>query len=116
MPEKAERKRYRTPRTEIAEMADSMLLRAEMPGVEKGDFDINVDGNELTISGKRKPIDPGLRLVQGESDCSDYLRVFMLGDALDTTNIDAKAENGVLALTIKKKPEVLPKKITVEVE
>lgn len=90
------------------------MLRAEMPGVAKKDLDVSIEGGELTIRGKRRPVNSGLRLVHGGIDRADYLRVFTLGDALDTADVKAQLENGILTLTLSKKPEILPRKIPVE--
>ena len=111
-----EKKRFRTPPVEIYETPKSVTLRAEMPGVEKQDFDIGLDGDELTISAKRRSTNSGLRRIHGESNQADYLRVFSIGDELDASNVEATVEKGILTLTIPKKPEVLPRKIQVEVE
>jgi HSP20 family molecular chaperone IbpA len=115
MESREERKRYRTPAVEICETPQSVTLLAEMPGVEKDDFDISIDEGGLAIRGKRRPLDSGLNLIHCESDQGDYSRSFSLGDELDTSNVVANAENGILTLTFHKKPEVLPKKIPVEV-
>ena len=109
------RTHYRTPTVEIFEEPGSVVIRAEMPGVDKDDFDIGINGDELTLRGKCKPIDPGMRLVHGEGNRTDYLRIFTLGDELDTAKVDGKVDNGVLTLTLHKKPEILPKKITIDV-
>jgi len=111
---KRDRARYRTPRVEIFEMPKTVVLRAEMPGVEKSDFDIGIEGDELTIRGKRERVNSGLKLVHGGIDRADYLRVFTLGDALDTEAVKAQLENGILTLTLSKKPEILPRKVEVE--
>ncbi len=109
-----DRARYRAPRVEILETPKTVTLRAEMPGVEKGDFDIGIEGDELTIRGKRERVNSGLKLIHGGIDRADYLRVFTLGDALDTEAVKAQLENGILTLTLSKRPEVLPRKIEVE--
>ncbi len=108
--------RYRAPRVEILEENDSILLRAEMPGVAKEDFDIRIDGGELTIGARRKAVDSKLKLVRGESGQSDYLRTFLLGNELDTSNVEAKLDRGILTLTLHKKKEILPQKISIEVK
>jgi HSP20 family protein len=110
----AERKRYRVPVVEIRETPTEVIVQAEMPGVEKNDFDIKVDSGELTLRGKKKPLANGLRVIHQESDSSDYLRTFILGEELDTANIEAKAEHGVLTLTLRKKKEAAPQKIAVQ--
>jgi len=113
--EQRDRVRYRSPRVEICETPEAVTLRAEMPGVAKEDFDVSIDGDELTIKGTRGPVNSGLKLIHGGIDRTDYLRVFTLSDALDTADIKARLESGILTLTLSKKPEVLPKKIPVEI-
>lgn len=107
--------RHRVPHVEIVETSEAVVLSAEMPGVRKEDLDVNIDGGELTIKGKRGSTNSGLKLVRGESDKADFLRVFTLGEALDTSNVNAKLDSGILTLTLHKKPEILPRKIEVEV-
>ena len=107
--------RTRTPRVEIFESPEEVTLRAEMPGVAKEDFDINLEGDELSIRGKRKPVNSGLTLMRGGIDSADYYRAFTLCDALDPESVKAKLESGILTLTLVKKPEILPRKIAVEV-
>lgn len=109
------RARFRTPAAEISETQETVILRAEMPGVEKEDFDIDIDGNTLTIRGKRKQNGPRMKVVHNESDQSDYCRTFSLGDSLDTSTVGANVDQGILTLTFPKKPEILPKKIEVQV-
>jgi HSP20 family protein len=107
--------RTRTPAVEIFEEPNTVMVRVEMPGVDKENFDIGIDNDELTIKGKRSPVDSGLRLLHGESDQNDYYRVFSLGDTLDASKVEADVDNGVLTLTFPKKPEILPKKIEIKV-
>ena len=47
---------------------------------------------QLTIKGKRGSTNSGLKLVRGESHKEDFLRVFTLGEALDTSNVNAKLD------------------------
>ena len=108
--------RYRTPPVDICETADAVILKTELPGVEKEDIEIEIDGDELTVKGKRTPHDPGLKLLYGEGDQADYARAFSVGEELDTSNVEATLSDGVLTLTLHKKPEILPKTISIEVE
>jgi HSP20 family molecular chaperone IbpA len=110
------REHYRIPRVEILEDGESVTLRAEMPGVAKEDFDIGIDGDELTVLGKRSPVDSELRLLHGESGRGDFLRTFSVGDQMDPSNVEANVDRGILTLTIHKKKEVLPRKISINVE
>jgi HSP20 family protein len=109
-----ERQRFRVPVVEIKETQTAVVLQAEMPGVDKDDFDVQIDGEELTIRGKQKPLNSNLRVIHQESDKSEYLRTFILGEQLDTSKVEAKAENGILTLTLHKKKEAAPQKIAIK--
>jgi HSP20 family protein len=109
-----ERQHFRTPAVEIKETPTAVILQAEMPGVEKDDFNIQIDGEELTIRGKKKPLDSKLKIIHQESDGAEYLRTFLLGEELDTANVEAKVSDGILTLTLHKKKEVAPQKIAIQ--
>ncbi|RJP25096.1 MAG: Hsp20/alpha crystallin family protein [Candidatus Abyssobacteria bacterium SURF_5] len=109
-----EKQRFRIPAVEIRETPTAVILQAEMPGVDKEDFDIQIDGDELTVKGKRKQLKSDLRVIHQESDSAEYLRSFILGDELDTSAVDAKTENGILTLTLHKKKEAAPQKIAIK--
>jgi len=108
--------RYRTLPVDICETSNAVIMRAEVPGVGKEDIEIGINGDELCIKGTRRPHDPGLRWLHGESEQGDYFRVFSISEELDPTNVEAGLSNGVLTLTLRKKPEILPRKIAIEIE
>src|SRR5437870_13827893 len=104
---------YLTPVANILETGDGYLLEAEMPGVGKDGLEVTVDGNELTIIGRRS--DPALTgdVVYSESRAWDYKRVFELDPEIDSSKITAKMEQGVLMLTLPKTERVKPRKIKI---
>ncbi len=104
---------YVSPRVNITETKDGYLLEAEMPGVNKDGLEIALEGNELTLVGRRRSDAPGLELVYRESANRDYRRVFALDPIIDTAKIEAKMENGVLRLHLPKAEEVKPRRIPV---
>ena len=97
----------------ITETKDGYLLQAEMPGVNKDGLEISLEGNELTLVGRRNVSHDGLELVYRESSDRDYRRSFALDPIIDTGKIEARMENGVLNLHLPKAEKVTPKKITV---
>ena len=109
-----DRRRYRTPVVGIKETPETVVLEAEMPGVAAEDFDIQVDGGTLTISGKRATHNSSLKMIHQETDDADFLRTFLLGEELDTSRIDAKAKDGILTLTLHKSKEAAPQKIKIK--
>jgi len=100
-----------SPRVNITETKDGYLLEAEMPGVNKDTLEISMEGNELTMLGRRNDDPQGLELVYRESANRDYRRVFVLDPTIDTGKINAKVENGVLRLALPKAEEVKPRRI-----
>lgn len=104
---------YVSPRVNITESKDGYLLEAEMPGVDKKGLEISLEGNELTLTGRKQGSPNGLDLVYRESANRDYRRTFVLDPTIDTTKIEAKMDNGVLHLHLPKADKVKPRKITI---
>jgi len=104
---------YVSPRVNITETKDGYLLEAEMPGVNKTGLEIALEGNELTLVGRRQEDVHDLDLLYRESTQRDYRRVFVLDPTIDTGKIEAKIENGVLRLHLPKAEKVKPRKIQV---
>ena len=105
---------YISPRVNITESKDGYLLEAEMPGVSKEGLEISLEGNELTLVGRRHEENvPGLDLLYRESANRDFRRAFALDPTIDATRIEAKMEHGVLHLHLPKAEKLKPRKITV---
>lgn len=102
-----------TPEVNIFETRDGYVLEAEMPGVAKNGLEITVEGNELTIVGRREKEELKAEVVYRESSTTDYRRVFELDPAIDTAKIDAKIEQGLLTIRLPKSERVKPRKVTV---
>lgn len=107
------RERYTTPRVNIVETQDGYKLEAEMPGVNREGLEVLLEGNELTLIGRRNPDQPNASLVYRESSQRDYRRIFVLDPAIDTSKIEAHMENGVLKLALPKAEQVKPRKIQI---
>ncbi|HWE30793.1 MAG TPA: Hsp20/alpha crystallin family protein [Polyangia bacterium] len=104
------------PAFDVKELADSYLFRADLPGVRDEDLDISVTGTRVTVSGKREEEEArdDERYYCYERATGTFTRSFTLPEGADTDNINADLRNGVLYLTIPKKPEVQPKKISIK--
>ena len=104
---------YVTPRVNIIEEKDLVRVEAELPGVPKDGVDLEVNGNELTLTGHRKSqTAEGMPLIR-ERRAYDFRRVFALSRAVDATNIKADMSDGVLTLRIPKAEHMKPRKIAV---
>jgi len=105
------------PPVNIVESKDAYKLDVVAPGFEKSDFKINLEGDQLTISVEKKEnaIQEGDKLVRREFSFKSFKRSFSLDESVDIEKINAKYENGVLALVLPKKEEkqVANKEITI---
>lgn len=102
------------PEVNIFETKDGYVLEAEMPGVNKQGLEITLEGNEITITGRRQEQTPPGQALFRESRESAYRRVFELDPAIDTGKISARMDQGVLTLALPKSERVKPRKITVD--
>ena len=106
------------PHVNMAETAEGLAVTCELPGVEKDDIDISVEGGVLTIRGERKPPEdrPSERYYRRERGFGPFERAIELPSKVDVDNIRAKLTSGVLALVLPKHPDAKPKRIEVNVE
>jgi HSP20 family protein len=111
--ERAERQEFIAPMVNIFETKDGYALEAEMPGVNKGGLEITLEGNGITILGRRAAETVNGEFLLRERSAADYRRVFELDPAIDTGKISATMEQGVLTLALPKSEQVKPRKIAV---
>ena len=93
---------------------DHYVLTADMPGVDPGSVDIDVDGQLLTIRAERSLTSgDGVKWITREREAVSFLRQLNLGQGIDTENIKANYSNGVLSVTIPVSEKAKPRKIEV---
>ncbi len=101
------------PAVNIKETNEHFEIEMAAPGMTKNDFKIELDGNTLTISSERENKNEqkeGERYTKREFSYQSFFRSFQLQkEVIDTQNINAKYENGVLNLVIPKKEEAKQK-------
>ena len=104
-----------SPLTNIIEKEKEVVLEAEMAGLTQEDIDLELNDNELTITGKQRTngVPEGYTVLYSERSPLEYRRSFTLGSMINKEAIKAKYENGVLGLTLPKTEETLPKKIEI---
>ncbi|MBI5914765.1 MAG: Hsp20/alpha crystallin family protein [Bacteroidetes bacterium] len=100
----------KSPAVNIAETEDSYRLEIAAPGLTKEDFEVKVDKDQLTISAKKaaKEEVKGEKYTRKEFNYFEFKRNFHLPETIDAGNIKAGYENGVLNVTLEKKPEAKP--------
>src|SRR5947209_8895519 len=86
---------YLSPEVNIFETKDSFILEAEMPGVNKDGLEVTLEGNSLTLVGRRDYALGNGQALYRESKRAHFRRVFELDPAIDTAKINAKIEQGI---------------------
>lgn len=94
---------------------DEFVIAFDLPGVDPNAIDIDVERNVLTVKAERRPVDLGEKaIVQlSERPLGVFSRQLFLGDALDTSGIQASYDNGVLVVRIPVAEQAKPRKVTV---
>ena len=102
---------------DVAETENAYVVKAEIPGVSKDDIQVSIEGNQVTIGTEVKRVNDvkdGERVLRSERYYGSLHRGFTLPVEVDETNSNAKYENGVLELTLVKKPAASGRKLTVK--
>lgn len=104
------------PAVDIIEETDRFVLRADLPGVNPEDIDVNMENGTLSISGERRQESmsntDGVRRM--ERRVGKFFRRFSMPDSANPERVTAKSTNGILEVVIPKEPEVQSRRITVE--
>ncbi len=106
------------PAIDIIERPEAVVIRAEMPGVDKENIDISLQENALTISGKIEEDKEEKKedFYYSERSYRSYSRTVELPCKVNSEKIKAGLKNGILTVTLPKAEDVKAKKITVEVK
>ncbi len=93
---------------------DTYVLSADLPGIDPGSVDIDVDGQLLTIRAERTLASGNdVKWITRERQAGSFLRQLSLGQGIDTDHISANYVNGVLSVTIPVSEKAKPRKIAV---
>jgi HSP20 family protein len=105
------------PAVDIYEDTEKVVLKLEVPGIEEKDLDVRVENHTLTVKGERKfeKEEKEENFHRIERRYGSFYRAFTLPSTVDTENVGASYNAGVLKLELKKKPEAQPKQIKINV-
>lgn len=114
-PERASSKVVFRPPVDIIDSKDSILLVADMPGVEEGNADVSLEKNVLTIRGSVTPPSfEGYASGYAEYRVGDFERVFTISSEIDHDGIEATLKSGVLRVTLPKAKQQTTHKVAVQ--
>jgi len=103
------------PPVDIYEDEHTITLKLDVPGIEEKDIDVRIESNTLTVHGERKiekeEKEENYRRV--ERQYGSFTRSFTLPSSVDTGQVNARYDNGVLKISLAKKAEAKPIKVNV---
>mgnify|MGYP001086888786 CR=1 FL=1 len=103
------------PMVDIYENDDAIVVELELAGLKRKDIGVELAGDTLTVRGERKAAPRGEFLRQ-ERPAGPFLRAFTLGVPVDSQEVKANYENGILRVTLPKTESAGPKQVEIDVE
>jgi HSP20 family protein len=103
------------PKVDIFENKETLVLEAELPGMNRDDFELSFENNVLTLSGERKftKKDEGDNYHRVERAYGSFTRSFTLPSTVTVDGIKAEFSNGVLHIALPKREETKARKIEI---
>jgi len=106
------REHYMTPPVDIYETPESLVVIADLPGIDPSHLEVRVDNHLLTLRGQTQETMPGDQR-HCEYTLVSFFRQFELGERIDQAAIRADLKQGVLTLTLPKAAQAQPRAIPI---
>lgn len=103
-----------SPRFDIWEGDEELILYGDLPGVEPDSLDIQFENRQLTIHGKVRQHREGVNYLYAEYATGDFHRSFSIGETINGEAISAELHDGVLTLHLPKSEAAKPRRIEVK--
>ncbi len=105
------------PPVNLYEDKESLIVKAEIPGVNSANLDISIEGDTLTLQGTRKKHDDEkISFHRREIERGNFSRAIPLPVKVDPDNVSARLKDGILTVTIGKAAEVKPRQVSVSTD
>ena len=103
------------PSVDIYENKDQIVLEAELPGMNREDFDLSIENNVLTLRGERRfeKRDESDNYHRVERSYGSFTRSFTLPQTISPENVTAEYKNGVLRVLLQKREEIKARRIEI---
>ena len=107
-----------TPAVDLYEEKDDIVVKAELPGMEKDNIEVNLSDNRLTIKGEKKKEEEVQKegYYRSERSYGSFVRTLELPSEVQTEKVKAAFKNGVLEIRLPKTEEAKKKETKVKVE
>ena len=106
------------PRADVLDRETDLVVRTEVPGIDPESIEVTVEGGTLTIKGARNFGTEGSadNYHRKEIYEGSFERTILLPEGIDPEAVSAASKDGILEISIPKRPEVLPHKVSVEIQ
>jgi HSP20 family protein len=106
------------PPLNIYEETDRLLVTAELPGVKASDLEVSIEGETLTIQGKRdrRQNESGISYHRREIESGSFSRAITLPVKVEAEQVSARLINGILTVTLQKASAATPRQIKITAE
>ena len=104
-------------KVDVEENDKAYTVKAEIPGVKKEDINVQIEGNQVSISAEskqEKDVKENGKVIRSERFYGSLYRSFSLGQDVDQAAANAKYADGILQLTLPKKASAATRKLTVQ--
>ena len=103
-----------TPRIDVFETDEELLLCADLPGVATDGLNIRYEDKELTIEGRVAPRHSDVEHLYSEYGVGDFYRTFTIGELIDVEKITAELKHGAVTVHLPKADRAKPRRIEVK--
>lgn len=114
----AESMKITTPAVDLYEEKDNIVVKAELPGMEKDNIEVNLSDNRLTIKGEKKQEEEVKKegYYRSERSYGSFVRTLELPRKVQTDKVKAAFKSGILEIRLPKTEEAKKKETTVKVD
>lgn len=106
------------PRVDVLDQDNNLVVRTEVPGIDPDSIEVTVEGGTLTIKGSRSFATEETKTNYHRKEIFEgsFERTILLPEGIDPEAVTAASKDGILEISIPKRPEVLPRKVAVEIQ
>ncbi|MDJ0952975.1 MAG: Hsp20/alpha crystallin family protein [Acidimicrobiia bacterium] len=106
------------PRVDVFDQDNDLMVRIEVPGVDPESIEVTVEGGTLTVKGGRNFTTEETKANYHRKEIFEgsFERTILLPDGVDPEAVTATSKDGILEISIPKRPEILPRKVSVEIQ
>lgn len=106
------------PRVDVLDKDNDLVVRTEVPGIDAETIEVTVEGGTLIIKGSRsfETEETETNYHRKEIFEGSFERTILLPEGIDPEAVTAASKDGILEISIPKRPEVLPRKVAVEIQ